>query len=528
MLLLLLAACTGTPGSGGGAVADYRLSLVPVTPPDVNPFAEADRIDLLLDEGVGEPIRVALDVPASGESALAEDLPALEGTRVVVEVYAEGELVGWGRSAPVTASEGELEATVLVTVPDSLARFGPLPEEWWAGQGASLGEGRFVLLGGAGNRSTKKADRELDIMWTLDLGAPEPELAFIEAGTLPEYVDSDGNTKTGRRDFTLTELTAGDAGQYLLTGGSDNIGYKDGTAITADCRLFNPEDLSFSEPLPTRDALHTARANHTAAANQQGGVLVWGGYGAAPEGRFVDLQNGELYDPVSRSFSEVEGPRSGGDYLAGSIAVGLSPIGSDGVLVAGGMFTDGSGEWTVGGTSFAVGFTGDVTQHGDMEPVAAHALVTLETGEVLAFGGVEDDGELHDFSETIAATRRVQRFDPGAGTWESVGQLEFARAGLTATLVSERYVLIAGGAATWGPLELGEEALSCVELYDVESDTSRVIGDCSAGDAAGGLAARAQSPAALFDPEFGVIIAGGADGENGAGSTTTFYALPRD
>lgn len=527
-LLLLFAACTGSSGSGSGAVADYRLTLIPYTPPDVNPFAEADRIDLLLDNGVGEPVRVALDVPASGESALAEDLPALEGTRVEVEVYASGELVGWGRSEPLTASEGELEATVFVTVPDSLARLGVLPEEWWAGQGAALGEGRFVLLGGAGNRSTKKADRELEGVWTLDLGAPNEALAFEEVGTLPEYIDAAGDTKTGRRDFTLTALTAGDAGQFLLAGGSDNVGYKDGTAITSDCRLFDPESLTFSDPLPSRDTLHVARANHSAVANQQGGVLVWGGYGAAPEGRFVDQQDGELYDPVSRSFSEVEGPRSGGEFVAGSIGVGLAPIGKDGVLVAGGMHTDGSGEWGVVGTAFGVGFTGEVTMLGEMEAVAAHSMVTLENGDVLAFGGVEDDGGVHDFSETLPATRRVQRFDAGSGTWDTVGQMEFARAGLTATRISEQFVLIAGGAAAWGPLELDDSANSCVELYDVEADTSIVLDDCSEGDAAGGLAAPSQSPAALFDPELGVLFAGGVDGAEGAGVATTFYALPRD
>ncbi len=523
---LLLAACSGTSSSGGGT-ANYTLSLVPVTPPDVNPFDGADRIDLLLDDGVGAPVRVPLDVPESGGSAEAKDLPVLDGARVVVEVYDEGELVGWGQSNPLSSTTDELETTVLVTVPDSLARLGGLPEEWALGGGAALGEGRFVLMGGVGNRSTKNPDRELDVVWTLDLGAPDPSLTFLEADTLPEYVDASGDTETNRRDFTLTRLTSGDAGMFLLVGGSDSIGYRDGTAVTADCRLFDPETSSFSDALPSRDTLHTARTGHQAAANQQGGVLIWGGYGAASAGYFIDLQDGELYDPVARSFSEVEGPREAGEFVAGSLAVGLAAIGSDGVLVAGGARFDGGSVWLVTGTSFGVGVDGSVSPFSDMVPVAAHAMVALDNGDVLAFGGVESDST-HNFDEVIAASPLVQRFDAEAGTWATVGEMEIARAGLSATLIDDRHVVLAGGAAGWGPVEYDDSAISCVEVYDTEDDTTVILNDCMASDAAGGLSAPSQFPLALFDPDLGVLFAGGIDGSNGAHPTTTFFALPRD
>jgi hypothetical protein len=525
--LLFLAACTGTGGTGGGEVADYRLTLVPITPPDVNPFEGADRIDLLLDDGVGEPKRVALDVPGSGDSAIAEQLPALDNTRVIVEVFADGELVGWGQSLPLTTSTGDVEAAVLVATPDSAARLGGLPDEFALGQGAPLGDGRFVLMGGTGNRSTKKPERTLDTVWTLDLGNPDAALAFSEVGSMPEYVDASGDTTTERRDFTLTRLTAGDAGKYLLVGGTSAVPYQDGTVITSDCRLFDPETLSFGEAFPSRDSLYTARAAHAAIANQQGGVLVWGGYGAAPEGRFIDLQDGELYDPVSRSFTPVEGPRDGGEHLGGSIAVGLAPIGNDGILVAGGMHTDSTGDWLVTGMSFSVSFSGTVEEFGEMSGVAAHALLALDGGDAIAFGGVEDDGNTHTYGESLPASTLVQRFDAGSGTWESVGQMALARAGHTATLLDSRYVLIAGGAGDWGPLGYPDSAYSCLELYDLERDRSAMVGDCSASDDAGGLAARAQFPTALFDPEYGVLFAGGVDGASGAHATTAFYALPR-
>jgi len=520
---LLLAACTGTTGTPGGEVANYTLSLVPITPPDHNPFENADRIDLLLDIGTGDPVRVTLAVPDSDESVEADALPALDGTRLVVEVYDEGELVGWGESVPLTATEGEIEATVFITVPETLVRLGSLPEEMALGAGVALGSGRFVLMGGAGNNN-KPVDRSLDGVWLLDLGAPAPELAFQEVGTMPEYVDSEGNTVTKRRDFTLTRLTAGDAGQYLLVGGADGHGYKEPQAMTAEARLFDPETLTFADPIADKDALSVGRTMHAAIANQQGGVLVWGGYGSAPERYYSWLQYGELYDPVDRSFSDVPRDAKDRDVTAGSIAVGLAEVGTDGVLVAGGYHFDANGDWLVSDSSFLVSFAGDISEVSAFSPVFAHAMVTLQNGDVLAFGGMEGTRTANSLTPTGTATDLVQRYDAKAKQWETAGEMKFARGGHTATLLDERFVLIAGGATTWNRDEFEEDsANSCVEIYDTEAHTSVTLNDCTANDDAGGLAAPSQAPIALFDPEIGVLFAGGIDGSNGAHATTTFY-----
>lgn len=523
-VLLLLLACSTTPPDDG-PVADYRLTLEPLVPLNGNPFDGADRVDLVLDSGVGEPVRVTLELPASGDSALAESLPALDGTRVIVEGYADGELVAWGRSAPITASSGEVEARVLVVRPGEVAQLGGLLEESTHAPGVALGDGKFLLLGGATNRNSGSEWKGLDLMVAIDLEAPEPELLFETVGTLPAYIDTDGDERTARWGFTLTALSAGDAGKYLMVGGGESDGYSDASVLTAETRLFDPATLTFEEPIDDKDTLSTARTRHAAIANQSGGVLVWGGFGGADDRHFALLGDGELYDPVSRSFTNIAETTEGGEITSGSVGVALADLGSDGTLVAGGLRSvDGTSgaEWRPTDVSLRVSLRGDVEELSGMDPVAAQAMVTLPDGDVLMLGGVSGSAS-HTYAETTAAIDDVWRFDVSSKKWTEVGNLELARAGHRAVVLDETHVLVVGGAQTWGPLTYDDTALSCVEIYDVENDTSAMVGSCDAEDDAGGLPGRQQEPTVLVDPDWGALVLGGVDGADGVVPTVGLY-----
>ncbi|GDX79981.1 hypothetical protein LBMAG42_17920 [Deltaproteobacteria bacterium] len=523
-ILLSLAACTGTTGGAvdSASVADYTLNLRPIVPLDLNPFDGADRIDLLLDSGVGDPVRITLDAPAAGDSALAEGLPALDGTRIIVEGYSGGELVAWGRSAPVIAVNGEVEATIFVSGPEAIGKLGGLPEPDADGAGAALGDGRFVVMGGSGNRTSGNVDKTTDAMWVLDLEEPEEGLAFTEIGAMPSYVDAKGDEQSKRRGFTLTRLTAGDAGKFLMVGGGPSYGYGDSTELTAEARLFDPETLNFEDAIPDKDALSNARSSHRAIGNQQGAVLVWGGFGSTPDaGQFILLADGELYDPAQRSFSSIIGVDDGG-----SVGVVLADLGDDGTLVAGGARMEGN-NWAISDASLAVSLRGDVDELSGMDPMAGGAAVTLADGDVVVFGGVSSNASFAQDAAAVA-TDQVWRFRHGSNTWEEVGKLEVERAGHTATAIDDTHVLIAGGSTTWSPFAFGATALSCVEIYDVATDTSSMLERCDEQDDAVGLPGRAEAPLALDDPDLGIVFVGGVDGENGAVATTSFYGRAPD
>ena len=524
--VLLLSACglQDPIFEDSAGVADYALTLTPLVPLDGNPFEGVTRIDLLLDTGVGDPLRVTLAAPESGDSALAEGLPALDGTRIIVEGYAGEDLVAWGRSAPVTAVNGQINATIFISSPETIGQLGGLPEGDFDGAGAAMGDGRFVVMGGAGNRSGGSPDKTTDTVWFLDLGAPSEGLAFEESGTMPEYIDAQGDTQTKRRSFTLTRLTAGDAGKYLMVGGGPSFPYSDATTLTPEARLFDPETLTFEEPLADRDSLARPRAGHVALANQQGGVLVWGGTGASTDrGFYSPMPDGELYDPSKRAFTSISGIDDGS-----AIGIAMADLGERGTLVFGGMTTldDGENSWRLNDASLIVSLRGDVTEIAGPRRMAGMAAIGLPDGDVAVFGGASGDGTFAQ-GASASAGDTVWRYRSSSDTWQDVGKLNVARAGHTATLLDNTHVLIAGGTTTWSPFDLGETALSCVEIYDVASDTSVQVQPCDEGDDVAGLPSRAEHPLALSDSEMGVIIVGGADGAQGAIPDASLYTLAR-
>ena len=144
----------------------------------------------------------------------------------------------------------------------------------------------------------------------------------------------------------------------------------------------------------------------------------------------------------------------------------------------------------------------------------------------MSFGGVQPNGSL-DQTASTAAVKTVWRYRKASGTWDEVGKMELARAGHTAVRLDDQFVLLAGGSTTWGPFVTDDTALSCVEVYDTVNNTSTMVGTCTAEDVAGGMPSRALAPTAWFDPDLGVLLAGGLDGVNDAVSTASFYPIAR-
>jgi hypothetical protein len=76
---------------------------------------------------------------------------------------------------------------------------------------------------------------------------------------------------------------------------------------------------------------------------------------------------------------------------------------------------------------------------------SAHAAVLLPEGDVLLIGG-----------RVIDISPDIVRFHAATRTFFSAGVLDQARVSLTATLLSNRTVLVAGGAGPAGDLDTAE------------------------------------------------------------------------
>lgn len=507
------------------------LSLRPVVPDNQSPFEDVDRLDMVLSDGTSDSVRISLDPPASGESAAAEKLPALVGTRITVEGYALGQLVAWGRSNEITASTGEVDIPIYVAMPASLGRLGPLEEGAAWSSGAVLGDGQFAIFGGFGSRSGGLGEA-VESTAIYDLGAPNDDLVIdSDAFTVPSYTDANGETQVARGGATLTLLTAGDEkGLYLYAGGGDTDPVRDGTTITPDVRYFDASTLEFSEPLSARDALSAARSMHNALGNLDGAVLAWGGWGVtSSRNQISNLTTGEIYDPADKQFSNVSGPSD-----AGGVGSSLADLGDAGTMVCGGIHVDDYdddevAEWKLTDSCFRVTLRGEDAGElfAGLPKIAGQALVALPDGDVLSFGGVVSADTI-EFDATAPATAAVYRYYHGSQTWTQVGTMAMPRAGATAVLVDDKTVVVAGGSGEWGPGASASQALSCVEVYDTLANSSELVEDCDEDSDNGGLPNRAERPLALFDDQLGVLFAGGQDGDNGAEDGAALYLVPPD
>ncbi len=273
-------------------------------------------------------------------------------------------------------------------------------------------------------------------------------------------------------------------GKVLIVGGEI-----DGDT-TATAELFEPATGSW-KPV---GSLHMARTGHCATLLRSGQVLVAGGFSDNYLTGLIYINNAELYDPVSETWTET-GPLQTARY---DFTATLLPDGK--VLVAGGantvtntataeLYDPASGSWTP---------TENLNQ-----ARAYHTATLLPDGQVMVSGGTSN-------SFFVPGTRSsIELYNPAQGTWTLGGTMFQARLGHTATLLPNGKVLLAGG-ITNGPPSPPTTPFSSTEIYDPLTGSS--------SPAASMHSTRAFQTATLL-PNGSLLVAGGITDHIGNGSS---------
>jgi hypothetical protein len=122
----------------------------------------------------------------------------------------------------------------------------------------------------------------------------------------------------------------------------------------------------------------------------------------------------------------------------------------------------------------------------------SHTATLLTNGKVLVAGGYID----FSFPDYLSS---AELYDPNTGVWTNTGSLATARAGHTATLLTNGKVLVAGGTFINGPFT--NFTLASVELYDPANGAWTATSSMSTG--------RTGHTATLL-PNGNVLVAGGS------------------
>lgn len=232
-----------------------------------------------------------------------------------------------------------------------------------------------------------------------------------------------GKLITGREEHTATLLPNG---KVLIAGG-----YDVGTAELYDDATgrFTAAGTLVSAP----------RWGHAATLLPNGKVLIAGGV-SSDSLHLIDLDDAELYDPVSGAFSPT------GSFAIGKVSGFSSTLLANGRVLFAGL--NGSGGGTaelydpVSGTFSATGKLVTIRR--------GHTATLLPDGKVLLTGGT-------DANTNYLASAEL--YDPTTGTFNATGSLSDARADHTATLLPNGKVLVVGG-------NFVSTLLTSAELYD--------------------------------------------------------------
>lgn len=256
-----------------------------------------------------------------------------------------------------------------------------------------------------------------------------------------------GNLGTARNDHTATLITSGPAsGKVLVLGGLDN----NATDLSSG-ELYDPVTKMWSQLL---GILQKARSYHTATLLTTGKVLLVGGAG------LTDIN--ELYDPNNPAASAVAATPD--TSLTGRYSHTATLLANSSVLVAGGF--DGTTALNTAELYDAAGAGLGATTGLMTIGRYLHSATLLANGKVLVVGGI--DTASHELAT-------AELYDPVAKTWSAAASLATARFGHTATLMPDGKVLVMGGSNASNP------NLSSAELYDPNLNTWSPTGNLQTG-----------------------------------------------
>ena len=251
------------------------------------------------------------------------------------------------------------------------------------------------------------------------------------------------------------------------------------------------------------DAMHAVRMAHTATTLGDGRVLIVGGFTAPSIAEF----SAEVFDVTTERFSLL--PRM--QTVRHSHTATLLSNGK--VLIVGG-YEDGGR--VLSAAELFDPLTNTFTQTGSLVASrAGHIAVALHDGSVLIAGGIGPDWQF------LAS---AERYDPTTGRFASTGSMSVARESHTAVRLHDGQVLIAGG-------HQGRRAqitlYASAERYDPVAGTFRRVGD---------MQLRRHKHDAVVLADGRVLVSGGSDERDNAGvyratelfdpSSNTFSAGP--
>jgi len=254
------------------------------------------------------------------------------------------------------------------------------------------------------------------------------------------------------------------------------------------------------------------RVSHMAVENARGSVVVYGGWGYLDDSRYVTWNRTVEVWQRGAGVADARTPsvfEDLGEVPLGPLGAAGADTAAEGTLLCGGAdFDVGADTWYPVDTCMRVTPDGTRVAEGPSLPVptAGHAMVTLPDGRILLAGGTHPADPVAQNGVT-AASDKAWVFS--AGTWTPVGGLSLARAGHRMELLPDGAVLVAGGAAEWGPYGTPDGSLACLERFQPGADRFVPVGDCTGSMESADLPGRASEPAIATDPVYGTLIVGG-------------------
>jgi N-acetylneuraminic acid mutarotase len=289
----------------------------------------------------------------------------------------------------------------------------------------------------AGHTATLLADGRV-----LVVGGAETALAEIYEPATGEWTGT-GSMSAPRSGHTATLLMDGNV---LLVGGYDHD-----SLPTAE--LYDAVSGTWS----TTGPLNVLRYWHTANLLPSGSVLVIGG---SNDGDLAStLASAEIYDPTTRSWAEVAGPRLPSVFHAAT------------TMPDGRVFVTGGYDWPPRSWTRSELFDPETHQWSATGALAhgrdGHSATSLPNGDLLVAGGFAWTWLSRSGLDTV---RQSELYSAAAGQWRTVGSLNETRRWHTATLLLDGRVLVAGGTTLVGETGFNEVALASAELFGVAGE----------------------------------------------------------